>query len=334
MNKKYDAVTPAALSRRAFVVSALAATAATASPALAADYPSQNVRVVIPYPAGGPTDIAGRLMTNVLEKATGRAFVVENKAGASGTIGAEDVSRATPDGHTLLVNASAHVIYPAIMKSLRFDVISDFRPVTQLVSVPIILLLHPSLPATNVKELIAYIKANPGKLSFASSSRGGATHLAGELFKQLNQLDMLHVPYRGAAPALTDLMAGHVQIMFDSMLSASGHVQSGALKALAVSTPQRSALLPNLPTMVEAGIPGFAFTNWYGLWAPKSTPKAVLDRLIAELNKGYKSAEITEKLRAIGAEPVISPPDEFAKFCESEKDFWAKVVTAAGLEKE
>jgi tripartite-type tricarboxylate transporter receptor subunit TctC len=310
------------------------ALALPASQSPAADWPSQNVRVVIPYPAGGPTDIAGRLMTAVLEKALGRAFVVENKSGAAGTIGAEDVARAAPDGHTLLVNASAHVIYPSIMNSLRFDVINDFRPVTQLVSVPLILLVHPAVPATNVQELIAHIKANPGKLSFASSSRGGAPHLAGELFKQLNNLDILHVPYRGAAPALTDLMAGRVHIMFDSMLSASGHVQSGTLKALAVSTPARSALMPNLPTMSEAGVQGFAITNWYGLWAPKNTPPAVLNRLISVLNKGYKSPEITARLQAIGAEPVITSPDEFAKFSVSEKDFWAKIATAAGLEKE
>lgn len=304
------------------------------APLQAADYPTQNIRIVVPYPPGGPTDIAARLMAGVFERALGRTVVIENKSGAGGTIGAQDVARATPDGHTLLVNASAHVISPAIMRDLKYDVINDFTPVTQLVSVPLMLLINPSVPARDVRELIAYAKANPGKLSFASSSRGSAPHFAGELFKQLAGIDIVHVPYRGAAPALTDLMSGQVQIMFDSMSSAAGHVQSGALRALAISTPERSSLLPELPTMKEAGVPDFVITNWYGLWAPKNTPASVVNKLVETLNAGFKSPQIVERLRAIGAEPVISPADDFARFCVREKEFWQTIATAANLEKE
>jgi tripartite-type tricarboxylate transporter receptor subunit TctC len=303
-------------------------------PLQAADYPTQNIRIVVPYPPGGPTDIAARLMAAVFERALGRTVVIENKSGAGGTIGAQEVARAAPDGHTLLVNASAHVISPAITRDMKYDVIKDFTPVTQLVSVPLMLLINPSVPARDVRELIAYAKANPGKLSFASSSRGSAPHFAGELFKQLAGIDIVHVPYRGAAPALTDLMSGQVQIMFDSMSSAAGHVQSGALRALAISTPERSGLLPELPTMKEAGVPDFVITNWYGLWAPKNTPPDVVNKLVEALNAGFKSPLITERLRAIGAEPVISPADDFASFCIREKEFWQKIATAANVEKE
>ena len=303
-------------------------------PVQAAEYPSQTIRIVVPYPPGGPTDIAARLMGSVFERALGRTVVIENKSGAGGTIGAQDVARAAPDGHTLLVNASAHVISPAIMRDLKYDVINDFTPVTQLVSVPLMLLINPAVPARDVRELIAYAKANPGKLSFASSSRGSAPHFAGELFKQLAGIDIVHVTYRGAAPALTDLMSGQVQIMFDSMSSAAGHVQAGSLRALAISTPERSGLLPDLPTMKEAGVQDFVITNWYGLWAPKNTPPEIVTKLVETLNAGFKSPQIVERLRAIGAEPVITPADEFATFCVREKDFWQKIATAANIEKE
>lgn len=321
--------------KRIFTAAAVAASlSAMALPLQAAEYPTQNIRIVVPYPPGGPTDIAARLMGGVFERAFGRTVVIENKSGAGGTIGTQEVARASPDGYTLLVNASAHVISPAIMRDLKYDVIADFTPVTQLVSVPLMLLINPSVPARDVRELIAYAKANPGKLSFASSSRGSAPHFAGELFKQLAGIDIVHVPYRGAAPALTDLMSGQVQIMFDSMTSASGHVQTGALRALAISTPERSSLLPELPTMKEAGVPGFVITNWYGLWAPKNTPPDVVHRLVNTLNDGFKAPQIVERLRAIGAEPVITPAEDFARFCVREKDLWQDIATAANVEKE
>ncbi len=296
----------------------------------AAGYPDKPVRVIIPYPPGGPTDIAGRLAAAQLAKSTGGSFVVENKPGAGGMLGASQVARAQPDGETLLVNASAHVIYPAIFKDVNFDVIDDFTPVTQLVSVPLMLLINPKLPVNNLKELIAYIKAHPGQVSFASAGNGGAPHLAGEQFKQMAALDIQHVPYRGSAPALTDLVGGQVQIMFDSMTSSLPFVKAGKLRALAVTTPQRSSIVPELPTMTEAGLPGYELTNWYGLWAPKGTPAAVVDKLTADLAVSFKTPEIVRQLRDIGAEPVISSPKDFAAFCVSEKNKWSAIAKASG----
>ena len=302
----------------------------SASGALAQAYPDKPVRVVIPYPAGGPTDIAGRIAASQLARTTNGSFVVENKPGAGGMVGASMVANAQPDGATLLVNASAHVIYPAIFKEVNFDVIEDFTPVTQLVRVPLVLLVNPSLPVHSVEELIAYIKDHPGKVFFASAGNGGAPHLAGELFKQMAHLDIQHVPYKGSAPALTDLVGGQVQIMFDSMTSSLAFVKSGKLRALAVTTPERSSMLPDLPTMSEAGVPGYQLTNWYGLWAPKGTPGAIVEKIVKDLAVSFKTPEITKQLQDIGAEPVISAPKDFAAFCIAEKKKWGSIAKASG----
>ncbi|OZI71566.1 Bug family tripartite tricarboxylate transporter substrate binding protein [Bordetella genomosp. 12] len=329
-NTRAQAVWPAL--RAAAALGAVFLISMGAPAAQAENYPDKPVRVVIPYPPGGPTDIAGRLAASQLAKTSGGSFVVENKPGAGGMVGAATVAHAKPDGATLLVNASAHVIYPAIFKDVSFDVIEDFTPVTQLVSVPLVLLVNPALPVKNVQELIAYIKANPGKVSFASAGNGGAPHLAGELFKQMAHLDILHVPYKGSAPALTDLVGGQVQIMFDSMTSSMAFVKAGKLRALAVTTPQRSSILPELPTMAEAGVPGYQLTNWYGLWAPKGTPSAIVDKLVQDLNVSFKTAEITKQLQDIGAEPVISSPEAFAEFCVAEKKKWGAIAAESGAQ--
>ena len=293
-------------------------------------YPSGPVRVVIPYPPGGPTDIAGRLMATELSKSMSQSFVVENKSGGGGMVGSADVARAKPDGQTLLVNASAHVIYPAVFREVNFDVIDDFTPITQLVSVPLLLVINPQLPVNSLMELIAYIKDNPGKLSFASAGNGGAPHLAGELFKQMAGLDIVHVPYKGSAPALTDLMGGQVQVMFDSMSSSLAYVKSGKLKALAVTTPQRSSITPDLPTMSEAGLKDYVLTNWYGLWAPKGTPASITEKIRKDLLVAFKSPEIVARLNSIGAEPVISSPEDFARYCVTEKQKWGAIAKSAG----
>lgn len=297
---------------------------------IAAGYPESPVKLVVPYPPGGPTDIAGRLVADELGKALDVPFVVENKPGGGGMIGADQVARAKPDGYNLLVNASAHVIYPAIFKKVSFDVIDDFTPVTQLVRVPLVLLVQPSLPVNNVQELIAYIKANPGKVAFASAGNGGAPHLSAELFKQMADVDILHVPYKGSSPALTDLIGGQVQLMFDSMTSSLAFVKSGKLKALAVTTPERSSMLPDVPTMKEAGLPEYELTNWYGLWAPKGTPQEVVQLLARSLSKSFHTPEITQKLNAIGAEPVISAPEAFAEFTVAEKKRWGDIARESG----
>lgn len=301
-----------------------------ASAASAGQYPANPVRMIVPYPPGGPTDIAARLAADELGRSLGVSVVVENKSGAGGMVGADMVARARPDGATLLVNASAHVIYPAIFKQVSFDVIDSFTPVTQLVQVPLTLLVPVALPVNNVRELIQYIKDHPGQVAFASAGNGGAPHLAAELFKKEAGVDILHVPYKGSAPALTDLMGGQVQMMFDSMTSSLAYVKAGKLKALAVTTPERSSMLPDVPTMKEAGLPSYALTNWYGLWAPKGMPAPLVKQIEQALNAKFHTPEITEKLNAIGAEPVISSPEDFARFVVTEKERWGRIAQDSG----
>lgn len=312
--------------------------ALAAAPALAAEaesnYPSRPARIIVPYPPGGPTDVAARILGQELGKRLGQTFIVENRAGAGGMIGAGEVARAAPDGYTLLVNASAHVIYPAIFKTVPFDVLKDFSPVTQLVSVPLLMVVSPNTPATNVRELIAYGRANPGKLSFASAGNGGAPHLAGALFSQSAGINATHVPYKGSAPALTDLMGGQVNFMFDSMSSSLNHVKSGKLRGFAVSTGKRSPLAPDLPTVAEAGVPGYELANWYGFWAPKGTPGAIVDKLYAATSAAFAEPSVVERIRALGAEPATSKPQAFDAFTASEKAKWGQVAVESGAEKE
>jgi tripartite-type tricarboxylate transporter receptor subunit TctC len=301
------------------------------SPLLAQSaWPHGPVRVIVPHPAGGPADQIARVTANELAKAISQPFIVDNRPGGGSLVGTQAVAQAKPDGDTLLVNASVHVIYPALFKQVGFDVINDFAPVSLLTRVPLVLLVNPQVPTRSVRELVAYARANPGKLSFASSGNAGAAHLAGELFKQIAGLDLVHVPYRGAAPALTDLISGQVQVMFDSASSSLQHVRAGKLRALAVTSEARLALLPDLPTMVEAGVPGYVLTNWYGLWAPRGTPPAIVNRLSAEVARTLKSPDVAAQLRAGGAEVVASSPEEFARFTVSEKDKWAQIVTRSG----
>ena len=306
------------------------AIATTAFGALAQVYPSKPIRFVVPYPPGGPTDILGRAVAQALTESLGQTVVVENKPGASGMIGAEQVAKAAPDGYTLLVNASIHVINPSLFSKPTFDAMQDFAPVTQIASVPLILVVGQPVPANSVKELIALAKANPGKLSFASSSVGAAPHLAGELLKRMAGIDIVHVPYKGSGPATTDLIGGHVTMMIDSMPSSIAHVKSGKLKVLGVSTAKRTPALPDTPTIAESGLPGFDIATWYGVWAPAKTPKEIVSRMSSEIAKGLKRADMKERLAGLGAEGVGSTPAEFAAYCESEFRRWAKVVKDSG----
>ncbi|WP_036593225.1 Bug family tripartite tricarboxylate transporter substrate binding protein [Ottowia thiooxydans] len=318
-------------SRRRFVASAVACALPTlAFPARAQAWPKGPIRVVVPHPAGGPADQIARIAANGIAQSLGATLVVDNRPGGGGMLGAQAVAQAKPDGETLLVNASVHVTYPALFKQVAFDVIKDFTPITQLTRVPMLLVINPQLPVNDVKGLIAYAKANPGKLSFGSSGNAGAAHLAGELFKQLTGADMVHVPYRGAAPALTDLIGGQIQVMFDPASSSMQHIRSGKLRALAVTSPARMALVPDLPTMIEAGLPGYVLTNWYGLWAPKDTPAATVQRIYAAAAQSLKTSEIQAQIRPTGAEVVASTPEEFARFVVAEKDMWAQIVVKSG----
>ena len=293
-------------------------------------YPGRPVRMIVPYPPGGPTDVLARIVAVKLSEALGQAFSIDNKAGASGMIGSAEVAKAAPDGYTLLGNASIHVINPSLYPKAAFDAIHDFTPVSQLAGVPLILVVNHDLPVKNVRELIAYAKANPGKLNFASSGNAAAPHLAGESFKIAAGVQMQHVPYKGSAPALTDLIGGQVQLMFDSMPSALPHIKVGKLRALAVTTARRSAAVPDLPTVAEAGVPGYDISTWYGLWAPKGTPRDIVERLAGETAKILKQPDVRERYAALGAEPVGSTPDEFAAYCRSELTKWAEIVKESG----
>ena len=293
-------------------------------------WPGGPVKVIVPHPAGGPADQIARVTANELSKMLGQPFVVDNRAGGGSLVGARAVAEAKPDGYTLLVNASVHVIYPAIFKEVGFDVINDFTPVSLLTRVPMVLLINPELPVHCVKELVAYAKAHPGKLSFSSSGNGGAAHLAGELLKQVTGADLMHVPYRGGAPALNAVLAGQVQMMFDSATSSLPYVRAGKLRALAVTSEQRLAVMPDLPTMEQAGVPGYVLTNWYGLWAPKGTPASIASKIAADVARVLKAPTVAGQLTNTGAQVVASTPEEFARFTVSEKAKWAQIVERSG----
>ena len=295
-----------------------------------AGYPSRPVRMVVPFPPGGPTDVLARIVASKLGERFGQAFAIDNKAGSSGMMGSADVAKSVPDGYTLLGNASIHVINPSLYPKIAFDALADFTPITQLAHVPLILVVNNDLPVRSVKELIAYAKANPGKLNFASSGNAAAPHLAGESFKLATGIDMQHVPYKGSSPALTDLIGGQVQLMFDSMPSAMPFVKAGKLRPLAVTTARRSLAVPDLATVAEAGVPGYDISTWYGLWGPKGLPKEVADKLANEVSRILKLPDVKERYAALGAEPVGNSPEEFAAYCKSELLKWAKVVKDSG----
>jgi len=256
---------------------------------------------------------------------------VENKAGAGGNIGADLVAKSAPDGYTLLLGAVAtHAINPTLYASVPFDPQRDFEPVTQLASTPNVLIVNPSLPVHDVREFIAYAKAHPGALNFGSGSTGSAGHLAGELFKRMAGVEMTHVPYKGAAPAMTDLIAGQVQLMFDNLASALTQIRAGKVRALAVTTAKRTPLAPDLPTIAESGLPGFDINTWFGLFVPAKTPRPIVQRLHDEFVKALAAPDVRDKMLALGAEPVGNTPEQFAAYIRSESAKYAKVIQASG----
>jgi len=293
-------------------------------------YPVKPVKVIVPYPPGGPTDIVARVVFQQVSDSTGQQFIVENRAGAGGNIGAEAVARAPADGYTLLVATTAHAINMSLFKNLNYDVLKDFTPVTLLTQGPLVLVATPAFPAANVRELIALAKAKPNTLNFASSGNGQSTHLSGELFNTMAGIKLAHVPYKGSAPALTDVIGGQVPLMFDTMLSAMPFVKTGKLKALAVTSAQRSPAAPELPTVAESGLPGYEVVAWNGLLAPAGTPKAVIDRLSEELAKAMAVAQVREKFSVQGFAASWDTPEQFAIFLRSEVAKWTKTVRASG----
>ncbi|MBI3043412.1 MAG: tripartite tricarboxylate transporter substrate binding protein [Betaproteobacteria bacterium] len=294
-------------------------------------YPAKPVRVITSYSIGGATDIVARLVAKMLTESIGRSFIVDNVTGAGGVIGDSTVARAAPDGYTLLATSSTFAINPAVYAKLPFDTLKAFAPISLVGRGPFMLVIHPSVPAKSVKELVALAKANPGKLDYASAGQGTAVHLAVALFNSMAGVTMTHIPYKGSGQALIDLVAGQVQMTFASILSSRGHVKSGRLRALAVSSIQRSTIMPELPTVSEAGVPGYQAASWYAWFAPAGTPRPIIGRLNAAIVKGVKSPELSNRLLSGGAEPVGSAAEELGRFLADEIARWRKVVQVAGV---
>ena len=299
--------------------------------AQAQSYPSRAVRLVVPFPAGGTTDLLARAMAQKLSEALGQQFVVDNRPGAGGNIGADTVAKSAPDGYTLLMGTvGTHAINPGLYPKMPYDHIKDFAPVVLVAGVPNVLVVHPAVPVRSVTELVTLAKDKPGTINFASSGAGTSIHLSGELFKSLTGAQITHVPYKGSAPALTDLIGGQVQIMFDNLPSALPHIKAGKLRAIAVTSTKRAPALPDLPTIAESGVSGFDASSWFGLLAPAGTPKDVIQRINAEANKALQSPEMKEKLLGQGAEAVGNSPEFFAEYIKAETAKWAKVVKESG----
>jgi tripartite-type tricarboxylate transporter receptor subunit TctC len=309
----------------------LAVIALLASAASYAQYPSKPVRFIVPFPAGGPLDIVARSIGQDLNKAWGQPVLVDNRPGAGGNIGADMVAKAPPDGYTILMGAvSTHAINVWLYKRLPYDPLKDFAPVTLVTSVPNVLVVHPSVPARNVRELIALAKARKGELNFASGSTGSAGHLAGELFKTMAGVDMVHIPYKGAAPAVADLLAGHVSLMFDNLASALPNIKAGRVRAIAVTTLKRSPFLPELPTISESGLRGFDVGTWFGVFAPAGTPREMVMRLNSDISRALRTPGMKERLAALGAEAMPDTPEAFAAFVKAEMSKYKQIVQASG----
>ena len=301
----------------------------------AQSYPERPVRIVVPYPPGGTVDVVARVLALNLAEQTGRNFIVDNRAGANGIVGSDIVAKATPDGYTLLVQASIFVINPLFLKNVPYDVQKDFSPVTNIGSVPLLVTAHPSVPAANLREFLALVKATGPKYSFATSGLGSAGHLSEEMIKrQAGVPNMLIVPYKGAGPALMDVVGGQVSAMIDPLPSSYPQVKSGRLKALAVTSAKRVSFMPDVPTVAESGISGFDMVSWYGLWGPRGLPKAVTAKLTTETAQATRAPLAAARLGEQGFEPAGGGPDAFAKFVAQEIDRYAKVVREANIKAE
>ena len=305
----------------------VAAPAAAQAPA----YPTKPVRLVVPFPPGGATDIIARAVAQKLGETLGQSIVVDNRPGAGGNVGTELVAKAAPDGYTLeMGTVGTHAINASLYAKMPYDNVKDFAPIILVAGVPNVLEVTPSLPVNSVQELIAYAKANPGKLNFASSGNGTSIHLSGELFKVMAGVQMTHVPYKGSAPALQDLIGGNVQLMFDNLPPSLPQIKSGKLRAIAVTSAARAPALPDVPTIAESGLPGFEASSWFGLLAPAGTPPAIIAKINAEVATWLASPEGREKLAAIGANAAGGSPEDFARHIQAETAKWAKVVKESG----
>ena len=312
------------------VITAVAA-AISASAAHAQTYPAKPIRLVVGFPAGGPTDIVSRTLAPKLNEALGQTVVVDNRAGAGGVIATEQVAKAPPDGYTLLMGTIGGIAVSMSLHPNRgYDTLRDLAPITQAVTVTNLLVVHPTVPAKSVKELLAMARSKPGRLNYASSGNGTVTHLAGELLKLMGKVDIVHVPFKGGAPALTALISGEVDMSYENSLVVTPHVKAGKVKALAVTGAKRSQLMPELPTIAET-LPGYNASGWYGVFAPAATPKSVIARVHAESAKALRMPDVVRTLSSQGAEPVGNTPEEFAAFVRSEIAKWANLVKVAKM---
>jgi tripartite-type tricarboxylate transporter receptor subunit TctC len=306
--------------------------AAMPSLATAQAYPAKPIRWISPWPAGGANDIFSRAIGQKIGESLGQQVLVDNRPGAAGTIGSDIAAKAPADGYTLVMGSSpTHAIAPALYPALPYDPLRDFSAVTLVGSVPNVLVLHPSVPAKTVKEFIAVAKARPGKLNFASTGNGTSQHLSAELFKFMAGLDMVHIPYKGTAPALTELVAGQVDLAFENMPALIPHIQAGRLRALAVTTTKRSAVMPELPTIAEAALPGYDASVWFGVFAPAGTPRPVVERLHGEILKALQTQDLKSRMVAMGTDVSGIGPDDFSAYVRKEIPKWANLVKAAGV---
>ena len=321
-----------AVSVRCAVVLVVAVLLTSANASLAQSYPDKPIRIVVTFPAGGPTDAVARPISQSLSSTWGQPVIIDNRGGAGGIVGTEIVAHSAPDGYNLLIGTAGGMsINPSLHAKLSYDPFKDFAPISMLVINPQILVAHPALAASNVRELVALAKSKPGQLNFASSGTGTATHLGLELFKAATGINVVHVPYKGGAPALTDLIAGQVQLLFISIPSVMPQVKAGRLKAIAVSSARRSLSAPEVPTVAESGYPGFEYVNWNALFAPAATPRAIINKLNSEVVKIMRDPDLAQKLVSQGAEPAPGTPEQLAQYMRVDFDRWRKVIRAAGI---
>jgi tripartite-type tricarboxylate transporter receptor subunit TctC len=314
----------------AFLGTAVALVHAQSSPTSAGAYPIKPVRIVDAFPPGGGSDVVARLLAPKLSEAWGQQVLVENRGGAGGTIGAEHALRSAADGYTVLIATASYAVNPSVYK-LRFDPIGDVIVIGQTASGPFVIVVHPTVPAKSVEELIALARAKPGAINFASTGTGGITHLVSEFFKITARIDLTHIPYKGTGPALVDLLGGQVQVMFAASAAVMPHVKSAKLRALAVTGPKRVAALPDLPTVIESGVPGYDATLWYALLAPRGLPKEIVALWNTEVNRIIQTSEIRERFAGGGLEPTPGTPDQFMAILKRDIERWAKVIKQAGI---
>ena len=319
----------------ALSLAAAGAAAALPATAQAQTYPSRALRLIVPFPPGGPNDIIGRVVAQRMGESLGQQIVIDNRGGAGGIIGTETAAKANPDGYTLLLSGTAALsINPSLQARLPYDPVRDFTPLSLLATAPSILIVHPSLATRSVKDLVALAKARPGQILYASAGIGTPPHLAGELFKGVAGVDMTHVPYKGGGPALTDLIAGQVSVYFSGISSALPMVKDGKARALAVTSAKRTAILPDMPTVAESGLPGYEVGNWYAMLGPAGLSRDLVSRLNAEIVKALKHPDTNRRVLELGADPVGSSPQELAGYMKSEIAKWAKVIRSAGIKAE